>query len=163
MANVFVGDVRIEGNLSVTGTSYQSAASITNASVASNAEIASTKVKHRRTGFYSDIIGTDVVTSGRVLYRCYASVGTILKAYCGSVVAAGAATTVTVDIKKNGTTVLSATIVLDNGNTAYVAEEGTLSVTSLVAGDVITATWTLSGANEPTGFFVGVDVEEAGV
>lgn len=163
MSSVLEGDYRIEGNLSVTGSFGLPASTVTDAKVAPGAEIASEKLEHRIHALYSDIIGVDVATSGRVLYVCYSSVGVILKAFAGSVVAAGAATTVTVDIKKNGTTILTTPIVLDNTNTARVVEEGTLSVTSLVENDVLEATWTLAGANEPTGFFVGVDVEEAGV
>jgi hypothetical protein len=68
---------------------------------------------------------------------------------------------VTVDLRKNGTTVLSAVITLNNANTARVAVAGALSVTTLVAGDVLeVVTATAGGGTLATGVFAIVTVNE---
>ncbi len=46
--------------------------------------------------------------------------------------------TATVDLKKNGTTVLSAVITLDSSSVAYTVENATLSSTTAVVGDAFT-------------------------
>jgi hypothetical protein len=97
-----------------------------------------------------------------VIHEARGTAGRIRAVRAGSVVAATGNSTATIDVRKNGTTVLSGTIVLDNANTAYVSEAGTLSVTSLAAGDVLTVVITVSAGTGtlPTGLFVTVVVDE---
>lgn len=164
MSNRFDGDTQVIGNLVVTEGIAAGDAYVDNAAVEAGAEISEAKHEHRVHALYSDQIGTNAATGGRVLYRCYATGATVLKFGAGSVVAAGAATTLTIDLKKNGASILSATFTLDNANTAYVIEDPAgFSSTSLVVGDVLTAHWTLAGANPQTGFFCDLIVKEKGV
>jgi hypothetical protein len=76
-------------------------------------------------------------------------------------IAVGGAT-VTVDVKKNGATVLSSVITLDSGNTARIMENGTLSGTTLAAGDFLEAVIvaTAGGGTIPTGLLVQVIIDE---
>jgi hypothetical protein len=85
----------------------------------------------------------------------YGVSGTLLSFKAGSIVANIGAATVTLDLKKNGVTALSAVITLNNANTARVAVSGTLSVTTLAAGDVleVVATATAGGGTLATGVF----------
>jgi hypothetical protein len=157
---------RVQGSLSVTGRLTASqfdlpADSVNNAHVVATAAIAATKLQHRNPHRYSQP-NTAATAETRVLHRCYGLTGTVVAVHAGSIVAAIGAATVTVDIKKNGTTILSAVITLDNANSAYVGEAGTLSVTSLAQGDVLTAvlTATAGGGTLPTGVYVEVIVDE---
>lgn len=91
--------------------------------------------------------------------------GSVNSVIAGSIAKAVGAATVTLDVKKNGTTILSAVITLDSANTDRVGEAGTVSVTSFVAGDwfevVITAT--AGGGTLPTGVFVQMECDQNGV
>lgn len=96
------------------------------------------------------------------IFECRGATGTIRQIRAGSIVANIGAATVTIDLKKNGTTVLSGVITLDSGNTARISEGGTLSVTSLVVGDLleIVVTATAGGGTLATGLWVDVTVDE---
>lgn len=89
--------------------------------------------------------------------------GSVTGFRAGSVVANIGAATVTVDLKKNGTTVLSAVITLDNANAAYTAEAGTISSASYVSGDVFTVVTvaTAGGGTLATGVYAAADFDEA--
>lgn len=97
-----------------------------------------------------------------VLHECRGTVGRIRAIRAGSVAKAVGDSTVTVDVRKNGVTVLSATIQLDVANTNYVSEAGTLSVTALAVGDVLTVVMTVSAGTGtlPTGVYVTAVVDE---
>lgn len=95
-----------------------------------------------------------------------AAAGQILSVFVGSVVACVGAATIVVDVKKNGTTVLTGTVTLDSANTAYIGESGTLAgagAPTLAAGDVITVsvTATAGGGTLGQGVFVRVRLWEA--
>ena len=66
--------------------------------------------------------------------------GTLRYFAAGNVSPLTGAATIAVDLKKNGTTVLTGTITLDSGDAAYAVVEGTLDgdEDDLVAGDVLT-------------------------
>ena len=92
--------------------------------------------------------------------------GTVNSVKAGSIAAAIGDSTVTLDIKKNGTTILSAVITLDSANTARITEAGTISGDgTFVAGDwyeaVITAT--AGTGTLPFGLFVQLEVDQDGV
>jgi hypothetical protein len=80
----------------------------------------------------------------------------------GSVTACVGAATITVDLKKNGTSVLSAPITLNSSSTAYVVQSGTVTTTSLVAGDVleVVVTATAGGGTLGNGVFAVAQVDE---
>lgn len=135
--------------------------SITNAKIATAAAIAASKLVHQHRIGYSQA-NSAAATETRVIYTCYGATGTIKSFKAGSIAAAIGDSTVTLDLKKNGTTVLSAVITLDNANTARVVEAATLSVTTLVAGDVleVVVTATIGTGTLPTGLFATLTVEE---
>jgi len=91
--------------------------------------------------------------------------GTVNSVKAGSIAAAIGNSTVTIDVKKNGSTILSAVITLDNANTARITEAGTISGPgTFVAGDwyevVITAT--IGTGTLPTGVFCQLEVDQDG-
>lgn len=127
--------------------------SLTDQHIAATAAIQATKMVHQHSFKYSQP-NTTATAETRTLHVAHAS-GTLVAFRAGSIAIAAGAATVTVDLKKNGTTVLSAVITLDSGNTARVSEDATLSVTSYAAGDwfEIVTTATAGGGTIPTGFF----------
>ena len=79
-----------------------------------------------------------------------------------SVAPIGAATHV-IQVKKNGTDILSTAITLDSGNTAFIDETDTgFTSTALVNGDVleITVTATAGGGTLGQGLHVMIDLDE---
>lgn len=155
----FSGDVVVPGTLYV-GSFVPSAGSVRNAGVAADAAIQATKLQHQYVQHYFKT-GT-AATETVPIHVAYGATGTIVAIKAGSIAIAVGAATVTIDLKKNGTTCLSAVITLDSGNTARVVEAGTLTVTDYVTGDffelVITAT--AGGGTIPTGLGVVVVFRE---
>lgn len=112
------------------------------------------KQYHRfRVGF-AQAHGTAATNERRAVHIA-AAAGTIESFKAGPVVAASGDSTVAVDLRKNGTTVLSAVITIDNGKAAYSLTAGTLSVTTYAAGDVLeqVVTSTPGTGTPPQGVF----------
>jgi len=161
--SIHEGDLYIRGNLSSqTVTLPQSVVSDSN--VAAGAAISSSKLQHQHRLVFAQP-NTTATSETKIVYRCYGATGTILQVAAGSIAACAGAATITVDLKKNGATVLSAVITLDNANTARVAELGTISGSSLVAGDVleVVTVATAGGGTLGTGLFAVVTLQEDAV
>lgn len=155
-------DLIVDGYLTVSGGMSLPAGAVTNTNIVGSAGISASKLQHSPRKGYAQP-NTTATTETRVIHVAFGA-GTILEFSAGSIVAATAGTnTTTVDLKKNGTTCLSSVITLDSANSAYVVEAGTLSVTSLADGDVLTVVITATAGTGalPTGVFASVCVEEA--
>ena len=132
------------------------AGTITNAEVSASAAVATTKLKHRFHAGHSQPNTTSTTETRNIFVA--RSAGTISEIVAGSIVANIGDSTVTVDLKKNGTSVMTSILTLDSGNVARVVEVGVLngSLTTLAAGDwleiVITAT--VGTGTLSTGLFV---------
>lgn len=153
-------DLHINGALSA-NTWYVGDESVGNDQVAGDAQIDSDKVVHRHRPHYSQV-NAAAFAATVVLFHAIRA-GVLYNVRAGSIVAATGNSTVTIDIRKNGTTMLTAPFVLDNANTAYVAEAGSLAGSAIAAGDTITAVITISAGTGtlPTGLFVTVELDEA--
>ena len=159
----FAGSVRM-------ATVYLPLLCVADAQVSATAAIDATKLEHQHNIAYGQA-NAAAVDETRVIYVCRGATGTVMAVKAGSIAAAVGDANCTVDVKKNGTTILTAPITLDSSNAAYTPEAGTVSVSGLVAGDVLTvvidgtinpdATTTTSGAEAmPTGVYVEVVVHE---
>jgi hypothetical protein len=137
------------------------AGAITDTSIKTNAGIAASKLQHEHRIHYSQP-NTTATSEAKAVYRCRGATGTILNIEAGSIGACAGSATITVDVKKNGTTVLASAIVLDSGNVAYTAESGSVSVEDMVAGDVLTvhATAAAGSGTLGTGLYVSISVNE---
>jgi hypothetical protein len=156
---------RHEGNLHVVGRITSESmtipdSTVTDDTVASDAGIGAEKLQHQYQPRYFQS-GTAAAATA-VLHVVQGDTATLMAVDVGSVVAAVGDSTVTVDVKKNGTTVLSGTVQLDSGNSAYVPEAGTVSVSNAVDGDVYTAVVTVSAGTGtlPTGLYVALKIRE---
>lgn len=158
----------IEGDLRVRGTFVADTMTLPNNSVGSDQVTSSSpinadKVIHQYAPCWSQP-NTTATAETRVIHVARGP-GTIEAFRAGSIAKCVGDSTVTVDLKKNGTTVLSAVITLDSGNTNRVVEAGTLSGSpTVVAGDVLEVVIAISAGTGTlaTGVFCQAIVREQG-
>jgi len=153
--------ITLRGSVIVDGTIGLPASSVVNASVSASAAIDASKLEHRFRALYTQP-NTTATSVTETIYIAEAA-GTVNLFEAGSIVACIGAATVTVDLKKNGSTILSAVITLDSANTAYVVESGTINSAAYVAGDwfTIVTVATAGGGTIATGFACVAEFEEA--
>lgn len=99
--------------------------------------VGTTKLKHQYTPLLAQDHGVAAASVRRVVHVAR-SAGEVSAFEAGVVVAAIGNATVTVDLRKNGASVLTSVITLDSANAAYAEEAGPLNaaLTAYVAGDV---------------------------
>jgi hypothetical protein len=157
---------RIEGDLYVNGNFWAksqtvAAGAIADAQVAAGAGIAATKLQHQHRATYAQP-NTTTTTETRALHRVFGATGTVIGFSAGNIAVNAGAATITVDLKKNGVSILTGVITLDNTNTNRVAEAGSIASGSVVAGDLleIVVTATAGGGTLGTGFFCSATINE---
>jgi hypothetical protein len=155
-------DVNIRGALSVAGAVTVPASSFGDREADASDPITATKLQHQWQRLFAQDHGSAAVAERRVIHLARGA-GTVVAVRAGSVVACVGGATITVDVKKNGTTILSASIVLDSANTAYIPEAGTVSVGTYAADDVfeVVVTVAAGGGTIGQGLFVDVCFREA--
>ena len=94
------------------------------------------KLRHQYVNSYQQKSTATAVADQQVKHIVRGA-GTIESFWVGSVVANIGAATVTFDLWKNGSSVLSATISLTSSNTAYVMAQATLASNTIAIGDVL--------------------------
>lgn len=158
------GDVYVNGSLS-SKTITLPASAVGDAQVQASAGINATKVQHQHRKGLAQESATTAAAETRVVHVA-AAVGTLTRFEAGVVVppsnGGGDDRTVTFDLKVNGSSVLSATIVIDKTNTARQVETATISSPDLVAGDVVEIAITVGGSTgtQAKGAFAQVTVNE---
>lgn len=138
MANIgqLTGDLHIRGSLTAT-TLSPSAGVITNEMVSAAADIAASKLEHQHVLHYSQESDTTSATEDHCIHVVRGATGSAVAFEAGSVTACTGNATITVDLHKNGATILTGVITLDSTNTAYVVEAGTIDTATLADGDVL--------------------------
>lgn len=159
--NRIIGDLILSGNLAAGSMDLPSGA-VLDANVAANAAINAAKLKH------SKVVGTDggldrgtafdpkhkvvfVATSAATIHKFQALL-------------VGACTTGTAgfDLLINGTSALSAHVTFTSADAAGDVKSGTLSSTTLAAGDIVSIEFTDDvGTPDGTGPYAQVEIEEA--
>lgn len=129
------GDLRITGNLSCYTFSPPDG-SIDNAAIEAAAGIAATKLEHQYQPVFAQANSTATAET-RALHVVYGTAGEVLAFRAGSIAKCTGDSTVTVDLKKNGSSILTGVITLDSGNTNRVVEAGTISSGALATGDLL--------------------------
>lgn len=130
--------------------------------VEAGAGIDSDKLEHQHRVTYGQA-NTAAVDETRIIHVVHGTTGEVIAFVAGSIAKAVGDATCTVDLKKNGTTVLTGVITLDSGNTNRVAEAGTLSGTvTLAVGDVLEVVidGTIGTGTLPTGVFCSATIKE---
>lgn len=132
----------IEGDLDVRGqgtfrTLYLPTNTVTDAMVNSSAAIAATKVIHQHCKTVSQESATTAADATYTVHSVYAATATMVAFECSCVVANIGDSKVEFDLKKNGSSILSAVVELNSTHTARQIVAGALSSTALVDGDVL--------------------------
>ncbi len=154
-------DVHVNGTLSAKTVSLP-AGCVGNAAIAAGAGIDASKQEHQHEKTYAQASGSVSATERKVIHVVYGATATILAFRAGSKTACAGAATITVDLLKNGVSILTAVITLDNANTAYIVESAAVLTPGLVAGDVleVNITATAGGGTIGNGVFAQVVLEE---
>jgi hypothetical protein len=137
------------------------AATIKNVGVASDAAIAASKSERSFPIVVSQ--AGPAVTATHLVRFCKGTTGTIKHVTVSNITACAGSSEVTVDVKKNGTTVLSAVVTLNSSKAAYSETEATITVPALADGEYLTVhiTATQSGTDAlATGVLVQIDIDE---
>jgi len=155
------GSLLLHGELiGVTAIDYP-AGSIENVDISTSAAIAQSKCQRgpvltvRQTGNAAD--------ETIIAFFCKGATATLKTFTVSNLTANAGSSAVTVDLKKNGTTVLSAVITLNSGKAAFSETEGVITVTGLVDGDYLTVVIdaTQSGTDAlATGVFAQIEFDE---
>ena len=116
---------------------------IGNSQIASSAAIDATKLQHQHARGLAQAHGTAAAAERRAIHRAKGA-GTLTEFKAGPTVAAVGDSTVTVDLRKNGTTVLSGTISITSATAAFASVTGSISSASYAAGDVFEVVITVS-------------------
>lgn len=151
---IFPTNLRVQGHVACTTLGVPSG-TVTNAMVNGSADIEAAKLQQQVARLFAQAHGTAAVTA-RYPTHVARGAGTVNSIRAGVVVACVGAATIDIDLRKNGTTVLSAAIQLDSGDAAYAKVSGTISSASYVAGDVfeVVVTATAGGGTLGQGLFV---------
>lgn len=146
---------KITGDLIVTGT-LRPGGFVTPAASVGDAEAKSTdpfdvdKMLHQYNVAFAQNHGTAATAQRQVLHVAEGA-GTLVSFGAGIVVACVGDSTITVNLYKNGSTILSAAVVIDNSNAVRAVEDATFSATPYSAGDVFEVVVTVSAGTGTLG------------
>lgn len=154
-------DLFVQGNVASTTLTIP-ASTVADTAVSATADIAATKVRHVHRVTYGQASGSASASATQPVHVVHGTTSTLVAFKAGSVTACAGAATITVDLKKNGTSVLSSVITLDNANTARVVEAGTVTTSTGTAGDVyeIVVVATAGGGTLGNGVFAYAEFYE---
>lgn len=145
----------------IIGTLILPAGCVKNDTIAADAAIVVEKMVHQHVQRYSQP-NTTATTETRVLHVTRGATGKLIEFVAGSIGVCTSPATVTLDLRKNGTTVLTSPITLNSSNVARVAVTGLISVDTLAEGNVleVVITATAGGGTLATGVFCEAIVNE---
>lgn len=111
--------------------------SITDDAIKAAAGIEASKLEHQFQKNVTQVHGTAATSERRVIHTVRGASGDVVAFRAGLVVPNTLTATVTIDLHKNGSTILSSSITLDLTNAAYEFESATIADADLVADDVL--------------------------
>ena len=156
--NGIYGDTHIIGRLSAVSMAVP-ADSVGSDSVDADDPIQSEKLEHQYTLTHRQPGNVAAITADKI--HIARGAGTIESVQILTHTAPAAANSYTVNVKKNGTTILSSPVTVDNSTAANDVIDATLSVTTFVAGDYFeVAIVSAAGTSWGTGLIVQVIIRE---
>lgn len=161
MGSRIVGDFVYRGAVTFLNALLNSGC-VSDDQVAANAAIAASKLEHSHRHTYAQESATTAAAEDRVMHVVDGTAGTIQLFEAGAVVANIGNATVTVDLLKDGASVLTSAISLTSSEAAYETVIGVIDTNTLVDGDVLEVSVTVSAGTGTlaTGVFVSLDVDE---
>lgn len=145
-------DLFVNGTLSCT-TLRVPDSTIDDDAIVANAAIAATKLEHQYQVTQAYESATASADGAYTVAIVKGTTGALVQFEAGCVVPATGSDTCTVDLKKNGTTVLSAPITIDSSTVARTPSQGTFASTTLADGDWLEVAfdYTSTGGTAPKG------------
>lgn len=140
--NRIPGDLVVGGTLTVNEGIRLPAGALVNADISSTAAVAAFKSRQHHSKKVSQA-GT-AVTATEIIHVVCGLVGTLQFFKATNIAACAGSSTVTVDLYKNGSSVLSTILTLDSATGARGEEEAAFSNTSVVADDVLEVVITIN-------------------
>lgn len=124
----------------------------------SPAGVTKTRHLHSKGTEFGLAVGGTPVASHRMIYTARAA-GTVrnFAALCWDT---GTSASVTLDLKKNNSSILSAPVTITNATTDKVPQVGTISIAPYVAGDIFTVDLAVSSSTGMTGPFAWAEFDE---
>src|SRR5947209_17341515 len=110
--------------------------SVTDSNIVAGAKVAYTKCGQKFQPCYRSSGSSSVANDRQVIHVVRGATGSVVSARVGVTTAATGNAATTVDVQKNGTTILSATVSVGT-TAAYTLLTPTISTSSLVVGDVL--------------------------
>ncbi len=156
------GDHFFAGNVSCRTLAIPSS-TVVDDDVSASAAIQASKMAHQHQQMYTQLHGTAATTAREVIHIAKGSTGSIVNFRAGVVVACVGAATISIRLKKNGSNIDTAALVLDSTNAAFAIEAAAgFSSSSYVTGDVfeVDITATAGGGTLGQGLFCELTVRE---
>lgn len=137
------------------------AGSVTNEMISSSTAIDNDKLQHyeQRGTNFGFVIGGTPTAREEIVFVAPAAGSVRTTGFHACLNDTGTSTDVTFDLKKNGTTMLSGTINITHGDADKAVKDGTLSVTSFVADDIISISMAVVASTGAQGPYAWVDLE----
>lgn len=159
--NKIDGDMYVNGAFS-SKTFVPPDGSIDDDAIEAFAEIDATKLDHQHQKGYAQESATNAASETRLLHVVRGATATVVDFGAGAVVPLTGDDTCTVNLKKNGSSILSAAISLASSDVARALKTGTVSSPNLVQGDVleVTITPTHNTGALPKGVYCNVTIRE---
>lgn len=134
---------------------------ITNEHVSSSAAIDSDKLQHLHKAYtnFALAIGGTPAAREEIVYVCEAATATVRGFHCLLNVD-GSSTSVTFDLKKNGSSILSGVVTITDSTGNRAVQDGTISNAALVAGDVLSIQLAVSSSTGASGPFAWAEIDE---
>lgn len=154
-------DLRVNGDLSA-ATMTVPASAVVDASVSSSASITASKLQlcHKPGTAFGFVIGGTPTTREEIVYVCTQPNGATVSAFHATLNDTGTSTNITFDLKKNGTTILSATVDFTHSDADKTIKDGTISSASLADGDILSIAMTVTSSTGAQGPFAFAEVKE---
>lgn len=155
------GDIFVAGNIRAVSMTIP-AGTVTDESVAAGADVAATKLRHEHRQTYAQESATDAADEARVVHVVRGTAAEAVAFVAGAVVPATVDDTATVDLLKNGVSILTAPISLSVAQAAYEIVAGVIATAALVAEDVLEVVidGTHAAGVLPKGVFAALSVHE---
>lgn len=154
--SVHNGDLNVTGTLRVGALSLP-ATCVVDANVSGSSPLTAGKTRHRHAVTEAQAHGTASVAR-RSAVRVAHAAGEVVAVRAGVSVACVGDSTISVDVTKNGTTILSAPVGIDSGDLAFALVAGVVSDAPYVAGDVFEVQVTVSAGTGTLGQGVFCDL-----
>lgn len=159
--NLVDGDLTVRGTLKPTALSAP-ASCIGDTNIDGSNPITALKQQHQHQKTYKQSNGSASVSDRQVIHVAYGATGSVVAVRAGVVTAQVGGATLTIDLKKNGTSILTGTFQVTSAQAAFALVGGSIASASYVTGDVfeVVVTAATGGGTQGQGLFVDVIFRE---